>query len=319
MLLTIGYAGSHGVHLPRTYEANPIVFTGTVTPTSVGTRINPNFGGVPLITTDATSAYNGFEFSLKQRVAKGLMFQVSYTWSHNIDTASGPYASDYGSAPGTTEQWFNLEADKGPSDIDRRHVLVSNFAYELPFGQGKTIGTNSSGLVNKFIGGWQWSGILSLETGPTYSVIDGTGLNTSGVGDSQTEGDRPNLIAGANQCANTGNPSAWINTSIYALSPQNTYGNAGRNGGCGPALRDFDTNFVKSTRIGEGKTLQIKAEFFNIFNLTNYAEPPTTLYTGRVAGCQTGNSCGILSTTAGKITSTVTTSRQIQLAAKFIF
>jgi hypothetical protein len=312
LLLTLGYAGSKGVHLPRTGEQNPFI-------PAQGVRLNNNFGSVPLVVTDATSNYNALEAMLKQRVTNGLMFQISYTWSHSLDTASGPYTSDYGSAPGVTQDFFNLKGDYGPSDIDRRNVLVSNFLYDLPFGKGKKFASNAPEVADKLIGGWQWSGILSMESGPTYTVVTGS-FNNSGINGNGSEAERPNLIVpGTNQCTNTGNPNAWFNTSIYALSPQNTYGNSGRNGGCGPALRDFDSSFIKRTRLTERFSTEFRAEMFNIFNLTNFAEPTNTLYTGRVSGCTTGNFCGALSPSAGKIVATVTTSRQIQFALKLLF
>ncbi len=331
LLLRVGYAGSEGIHLPRTGEANPVCQANLgqpaslCPPSSYGVqRMNPNFGSLPLVVTDATSNYNAMEVSLKKRFSQGLQFQISYTWSHNIDTASGPYATDTVSAPGVTENYFNLEQDKGPANIDRRQVFVANYLYALPLGSGHVLGGNATGFFGKLIEGWNWSGILSLETGPTFTVVNGSGLNNAGI--NSTGGgnyDRPNVVAGANECANTGNPNQWFNPGIYSLPAPDTWGDLGRNTGCGPPLRNLDTSLIKQTKITERVGLEFRAEFFNIFNITNFQTPSgTSIFTGRAANCNPASSptaCGVISPTAGRITATVTTSRQIQFGLRLIF
>lgn len=329
MVLQVGYSGSKGIHLPRTGEVNPVCQANLGQPASlcppskIGTRPNTNFGSVPLVVTDATSNYNAMEVSLKKRFSQGLQFQVSYTWSHNIDTASGPYASDTVSSPGTTENFFNLEQDKGPSNLDRRQVLVANFLYALPLGSGHSLGGNATGFFGKLISGWNWGGILSLETGPPFTVLNGSGLNNAGI-NSVNGGneDRPNVVAGSNMCANTGNPNEWFNPDVYSLPAADTWGNVGRNTGCGPPLHDLDTSLIKQTKITERVGLEFRAEFFNIFNIANFQTPGLTVFSGRAAGCTSGaipNNCGVVSPSAGRITATTTTSRQIQFAMRLVF
>lgn len=330
LVLRVGYAGSDGIHLPRTGEVNPVCQAGLglpinlCPPSSYGVaRINPNFGSTPVVVTDATSHYNALEVSLKKRFSQGLQFQISYTWSHNIDTASGPYATDSVSQPGTTENFFNLQQDKGPASIDRRHVFVANYLYALPIGSGHLVGGNATGFMAKLINGWNWGGILSLETGPPFTVINGSGLNNAGI--NSTSGgneDRPNVVAGANMCANTGNPNQWFSPSIYSLPAADTWGDVGRNTGCGPPLRNLDTSLIKQTKITERVGLEFRAELFNIFNITNFQIPSYTIFSGRAAGCTSGaipNNCGVISPTAGRITATTTASRQIQFAMRLVF
>ena len=329
LLLRVGYAGSDGVHLPRTGEVNPVCQPGLglpinfCPPSEYGKRINPNFGSTPIVVTDATSHYNALEASLKKRFSQGLQFQVSYTWSHNIDTASGPYSTDSVSQPGTTENFFNLEQDKGPASIDRRQVFVANYIYALPMGSGHLVGGNATGFLAKLINGWNWGGILSLETGPPFTVINGSGLNNAGI--NSTSGgneDRPNVVAGANMCADTGNPNQWFNPDIYSLPAAGTWGNVGRNSACGPPLYDLDTSLIKQTKITERVGLEFRAEFFNIFNIPNFQVPSYTIFSGRAAGCTSGaipNNCGVISPSAGRITGTTTTSRQIQFAMRLVF
>ena len=330
LVLRVGYAGSDGVHLPRTGEVNPVCQAGLGQPLNLCppskygvARPNTNFGSTPVVVTDATSHYNAMEVSLKKRFSAGLQFQISYTWSHNLDTASGPYATDTVSQPGTTSNFFNLQQDYGPASIDRRQVFVANYLYQLPLGAGHRVAGNAKGFVGKVIEGWNWGGILSLETGPPFTIINGSGLNNIGI--NSTSGgnyDRPNVVPGSNECANTGNPNDWFKTSIYSLPAAGTWGDLGRNSACGPPLRNLDTSLIKQTKVTERVGLEFRAEFFNIFNITNFQTPAYTLFSGRAAGCTSGavpNTCGVVSPTAGRITGTTTTSRQIQFALRLIF
>jgi hypothetical protein len=330
MLLRVGYVGTDGVHLLRTGEANPVCEqlvdqpTSLCTAANIGKRLNPNFGSTPLVVTDATSHFNALETSLQERVTNGLQFQVSYTWSHNIDTASSPYPSDYGSGPDVTQNYFNLAGDKGPANTDRRNVFVANYVYDLPFGPGKKFAGGTSGLVGKLIGGWQWTGILSLEDGPPFTVVIAS-FNNEGTGVGSTTGDRPNVVPGANQCANTSNPAQWFSPSIYTLPTANTFGDAVRNGGCGPGIRNIDTALMKQTAITERVGLQFRAEFFNAFNTPDFQTPTSTgaqVFTARVGNCNAATAayaCGNVNPSEGRITSTTLTSRQIQFALKLTF
>jgi hypothetical protein len=130
-----------------------------------------------------------------------------------------------------------------------------------------------------------------------------------------TCGPRPNIIAGCNPQANS-TVAQWFNPACFALEPVGTLGNEGRNILTGPNLRQLDMSLTKDTNITEAYSVQFRAEVFNILNRANFGLPGFSLYSaGAVAGT------GVLTQSAGQITSTIpsSTSRQIQLGVKFIF
>ena len=329
MLLRIGYAGDLGRHLPRTGEANPVCELQPGIPTSlcnasnVGENLNPHFGSLPTIETDSTSSYDALEISLRQRMASGLLFQASYTYSHCLDTASGPYPSDFGSSGDTTQNFFDLQADKGNCAFDERHTFVGSYIYNLPMGAGHRFGGNGNPFVEKVLGGWQWTGIVTLETGMPFTVtledFNNSGISSTGGAQS----DRPNIMPGTTECSVvTGNPNQWFTPGIFTLPAQNTFGDAPRNAMCGPHLRDFDTGLIKQTKLTEKTALEFRADFFNIFNHPNFAIPDTNAFAGRVSNCDPATAqyaCGVLEPGQGEIHSTTTSARQIQFALKFIF
>ena len=328
MLLRVGYAGDLGRHLPRTGEANPVcelqpgIPTSLCNSTNVGENLNPAFGSLPTIETDATSSYDALEISLMKRMTSGLQFQLSYTYSHCLDTASGPYPSDFGSSGDTTQNFFDLQADKGNCAFDERQTFVGNFLYGLPIGAGHRFG-NGNPVIAKVLGGWQWNGIVTLDTGAPFTVtledFNNSGISSTGGAQS----DRPNIVPGATECSVvTHNPNQWFTPGIFTLPLQNTFGDAPRNAMCGPNLRDFDTGLIKQTKVSERVGLEFRAEFFNIFNHPNFNIPDTNAFAGRESNCNPATAqyaCGVLEPGQGEIHSTATTSRQIQFALKVHF
>jgi hypothetical protein len=157
--------------------------------------------------------------------------------------------------------------------------------------------------------------------------------------------DRPNLKPGVSPCDSRwtyGNPNSWFNPAIFTLPSPGQYGNAGRNIMCGPNLVDFDLSFLKTTKLMEPFSLQFRVETYNLFNHPNFNVPVNTqgptgnggngdaVFLGRATTVPNGSpctpandpanlGCGILSPNVGRVFSSVTSSRQIQLALKLIF
>lgn len=326
----IGYAGSHGLHLPRAGEANPFE-------PSLGHNLNPSFGAVPLIATDGTSNYNSLQVGVQERFTNGLSFQGSYTYSHSIDTASGPFPSDWVSEPGVSQNFFDPRADRGSSAFDRRNVFVGNLLYDLPFGPGQHWGHDEQGTSGKLIGGWRVGMIGQLLSGAPFTPV--LGFNNS-LTASSFPADRPNIKPGVNPCkAVTGDIDRWFDPAIFILpnvpnANGNIFGDAGRNSLCGPSLKNLDFSLTKHTQVNEHVSLEFRSEFFNIFNHPNFNVPVNTqgpngtggngdaIFVGRAANCNPATDpqgCGVLSGNAGRIFSTVTSSRQIQFGLKVIF
>jgi len=330
MVLQIAYVGSRGLHLPRAGEANPFQPT-------LGHNLNPNFGSTPQIVTDATSNYNSLQISLQRRFVKGLSFQGSYTYSHSIDTASGPFPSDWVSEPGVSQNFFDLNADRGSSAFDRRNVFIGNLLYDLPFGPGQRWGRGELGATGKLVGGWRVGIIGQLLSGVPFTPV--LGFNNS-LTASSFPADRPDVKSGVNPCnAVTGKVNRWFDPTIFTLpntpdAAGNIFGDSGRNSLCGPSLKEFDFSLIKHTQLSERVSLEFRSEFFNIFNHPNFDVPDNTqgpngtggngdaIFVGRASDCNPATNslgCGILAGNAGRIFSTVTSARQIQFALKLIF
>ena len=330
--VSFGYAGSHGLHLIRVAEANLALpgivngrrgYIGTVdAQTGLNTccRRNPNFGGVAQRQTDAQSFYNALQAGLSKRISHGLRAQLSYTFSRSIDEGSGINSQDFDNSSQYSINFYDRKADRGLSSFSVKHVLVTNWGYELPFGRTKT------GLAGTLLKGWQLNNIITAQSGTPFEVR--LGHNQSGnlntIDFSLHE--RPDVKSGASNNPVTGDPKHWFDANAFTLQPANTIGNLGRNTLIGPKLVNFDFSFFKQFHLSENKMLQFRAEMFNIFNHANFGVPDSANRTALLpftdpngATCPQGQTCASPNPSAGALTKTVTTSRQIQFGLKFTF
>jgi len=291
MLFEIGYVGTTGTKLPRFRQVNQAFITqqqiDALTP-DVVTRMElmgipppvaqflsghinlipsvartPFFGYAQLFTAEdvVASNYHSLQAKLDKRFSNGLSFLGSYTWSHSIDGASVFFGSG---ANGTTifpQDNYNLRAERGNSDFDIRHRFSGSFLYQPP----------AIGFLPKAIGaGWQLGGILTLQTGQPFTVLTGQDNSSTGLGN-----DRPDLVGDPNAGPRT--VQKWFNTAAFVPNAPLTFGNAGRNIVAGPGYRDFDFSVMKNNKIGERANLQLRTEFFNIFNHPSFALPSNIL------------------------------------------
>jgi hypothetical protein len=186
----------------------------------------------------------------------------------------------------------DLHRDWGPSALDVKNQASVSSLYALPFGRGR-------------LGGWQLNGIATFLSGFPFTPL--LGANRSGDGDTR-DPDRPNLNPSFSGPIVTGNPNQWFNPAAFALPTAGTYGTVGRGVYRGPGLADLDVSLFKTTRLTESTRLQFRAEFFNALNHANFGTPNTTAFSG-----------ASYNPSAGLVTSTNTTSRQIQFGLKLIF
>ncbi len=313
----VAYVGSRGVHLLRQRQMNvkaPIVQPdGKLFFPAVGPRINPNFGGISYLSTDTNSLYNSLQAVLKRTPAAGVSYQVSYTWSKSVDDVSGPYPTDWTTDPGVPQNPFDRRDGHAVSSFDITHMLVSSFTYELPFGQGKRW-KPANPLVSALVGNWGINGILPFYTGTPFTVT--VGFDRARALTPVTI--RPNL-AGPERIL--GSPLKWFDTSAYALQPAGFYGNLGRNTLRGPKIFNPSLSLLKTMRIQEKLTVEFRTEFFNFINHPNFAAPNNTRDPTGAGGAGDAifASDGTVLGNAGKIFSTVTTSRQIQFGLKLSF
>jgi len=201
----------------------------------------------------------------------------------------------------------NPKLDWGPSTSDVRQLAVINGSYELPFGPGKLLLSNMRGWREKLASGWVLSGIETVQSG--FPFTPQLGFNPTNNGDSRNP-IRPSWNPAFNGQLILGSTNQYFNPNAFLVPPNGTYGNAGRNVLIGPGLAELDASLLKNTPISERVTLQFRAEFFNLLNRANFATPNAVVFSSATA---------IPSPTAGVITATSTTSRQIQLGLKLIW
>ena len=303
-VLSVSYVGSRGYNLMVQNDLNPPI------PTVINgqpnflnaPRNNPNLGSIAFNQPDGSSWYNSLQTYLTRNVGKSLVFQLAYTYSKCTDYGSIAFGLEGNNSgqQGRSDP-YNLALDKGPCDFDVRNNFTGSATYSVPF------------HGNRIVDGWQVNVISSARSGSPFSVQDGfdqVGFNNP----AGQPGERPNLVSGKSSNPILGQVSQWYDPSAFALQGAGFLGNLGRNTLVGPKFVNFDLSLVKNTKFRETMNVEFRAEVFNIFNHPNFGLPGRTLYSGIDP-----NGNGIPNPTAGQITNTVGTSRQVQFAVKFSF
>jgi len=283
----------------------PSVPPKTVNGVTLMGRPNPYVSNTTAWFGEGTSSYHSLNVSMMKRVARGLSFKANYSFSKVIDLNSAILAPSGENEPADVFSPYYLSLNRGIAAYNIQHQFNANFSYQLPFGNGQRFATGASGLREKLIGGWQWNGILTAQGG--FPITPLIGSNNSGTGDSNPS-DVPNWNPNFNGKVILGSPNQWFNPQAFSMPIPGTFGNVSRGSLRGPGLVDVDTSIFKRVRMNERLNLQIRAEAFNIFNHSNFAYPNEIVFAGTA-----------YSSSAGQVTSTATTSRQIQLALKLLF
>jgi Carboxypeptidase regulatory-like domain/TonB-dependent Receptor Plug Domain len=325
-VLRVGYVGSHGYYGPVSIDPNsvPAQICESTTCASGGTGKtvgtvpmgmqyipvaktlpNPYLGAGFFWYSEGNSSYNALQIDLMKRLSRGLQIRGNFTWSKNLDINSAPTGAQSSNQAQMVMNPYDVQRDWGPSALNVTAQTSISASYELPFGRGKALFGGASGLAERVAGGWQLNGIAALLSG--FPLTPGDGSNNSGNGDTRNP-DRPSLNPSFSGPVVTGNPNQWLNPSAFMLSTPGTWGNLGRGAYRGPGLANVDLSLFKRIAVSEKVNLQFRAEFFNVQNRANFATPNLTMF-----------SSGAVSPTAGLISSTVTSSRQIQFGLKLIF
>ena len=305
--LTIGYVGSRGVHLPYRIDNIDMVLptltsTGYVfPPTATSTTLNPNFGRINSTLWQASSFYHALQTDVAKRVSHGIELHGAYTWGKSIDTLSATAADDAFPNGLFNQLFFDQRTTRGPSDFNVAQTLVLSFTWELPSAD------RSSRALTWATSGWQLGGLYKASSGQPFTPT--LGGDPAGMKLDETS-ELPNRLAGpgCGTLTNPGNPNHYIKTECLAFPGANKWGNLGRNTLVGPGVSKLDVSVFKNNRIrriSENFNAQFRAEFFNVLNRANFASP-------------TDHST-VFDSSAGLITSTQTTSRQIQFAVKMIW
>jgi hypothetical protein len=238
-------------------------------------------------------------------MGRGLQLRGNFTWSKNLDNNSALQGAQANNQAQMIMDRNDLRRDWGPSALDATAQSSISATYELPVGKHKRFLTNAQGFKNALIGGWQFNGIVTLLSG--FPFTPQLGSNRSGNGDTRNP-DRPSLNANFAGPVVLGNRTQWFDPNAFVLPAPGTWGNLGRGDYRGPGLGTVDISFLKNAALSERVTLQVRAECFNLQNRANFGTPNAVVFSGTA-----------ISGSAGLITNTTTTSRQLQLGVKLIF
>ena len=305
-VLTVGYVGNVGHHLPQVindinqpypYSTNPnspLYQPGTaIRPNSGPRKLDPQFpggnlSGVGLVQSEGVSNYNGLQVAVQQRLTKGLAFDANYTWSKALSDVTG--FSQEGSQEGFSDadptRLLQIEYGIAENDIQNRFALSLNYQFQY--------GKNWTGIAKQALAGWEINTITVWQSGKPFTILNNGGnagpgnndtttyINPS-TGQSVTESyadravpnngggrDRPNTLFDPR-----GNKSKaeFFNIAAFAPQPTGEIGNTPRNSLFGPDFRHVDLSLFKNFPLTERVNLQFRAESYNISNTPSFIFP----------------------------------------------
>jgi hypothetical protein len=257
-------------------------------------RPYPEFTKIQEIGNVAEARYNSMAVKLTRRFNRGFSALVGYTLSKSEDNGSGIRVLNGDALFPQNSNCFDCEW--GLSIFDVRHRLVTSLLYELPFGPGKPLAER--GVAGALLGGWQISAIINKSSGFPRDPAVGVDVPNTGA---QTY--RPNLVAGQDPNEGAKTVEQWFNTAAFSRPANFTYGNAGRNIVFGPGIFNTDMSIIRNVNFGGGKSLQVRLEAFNVFNKPIWNDPDMNMS----------------SQNYGRITTTRSPMRELQIGAKFSF
>ncbi len=279
----IGYFGSKGTHLIVRRNINqpingvrPFPNLSSASPILPGVAI----GNITQVESAGNSSYNALWLTATQRLRRGLQFNASYTWSRSLDYNSFSTGGIVG------QDGYSLRDDRGLSDFDARHRLVISALYDLPF------------RGNQLLEGWQLAIVVQSQSGNPVNIVTSNGAVNGVPGTLRPDVNGPVTIIGS--------VDRWFDTPVFTAVPH--FGNLGRNVVIGPGFNNTDFSIIKNTNLNHSVRMQLRAEFFDLFNHANFGQP------GNVVGTPP----------FGRITNTrfptgeTGSSRQIQFAIKVI-
>ncbi len=338
-VVELGYVGTRGIHLRETRDAiqsvdaikHPITITDV---NNVSYTINTDtfsnaiartpapglngYSGYQLFANDAYSIYHAFQTTLSRRWSRSYL-QAAYTFSKNIDaTSTGNTAFNT-----AYNDQSNINASRGISDFNRPHRLSVSYAYDLPFFE------HAQGAKGMLLGGWQISGVTTLQSGVPFSILD-SGAGTAFLGAGSTPLLGASLAPGSTVASGLAGGSlksrlvnGYLNPAAFTPAPlvdanacaadisgdscTTGFGDLGRNIYHGPFQQNWDFSLLKHFKIGERQDVRFAADFFNLWNHPNFGNPGVT-------------DVELASSNAfGKIIQSVGTPRLIQFSLRWAF
>jgi len=329
MILSVAYVGSEGHHLEIGHPKNLVTnlapcladttcnagdqlskYPGDFLYPGTNPKIN-QYGSIDTISNMGNSNYNSMQVGLKKNLSRGLQFTANYTWSHAMDNGSGFENSSFGGfgfgslAASRAYNPYLPASNIGPSAYDARQRLVVGYTYQIP-------GMHGSGLVPRATTGWIISGITTFQKGFPMDVVDSSdpSLHCYPGNSDFACMDVPNVVAPIQYTSWKTNPitgNQFFSPSSFASAPEGTFGNAPRNLLQGPGINNWDFQLSKDTKITESTRMELRIEFYNLFNRTQILSPAAI-----ITDINFGPAFGQVFSDNG-------VPREIQLAAKFYF
>ena len=292
--LELAYAGSKGTHLQSVTDPNqvPVPRAGDVDVQSL--RPFPQFGPFTAIQNRGSSIYHSMQIKGEKHLSHGLYFLSAFTWSKAINDlpeicCNFPFPQNS----------YDVGAERARADFDQKLRWVFSFDYELPFGGSRSHINNR--VLDAVAGGWHVGGIYTLASGFPFSAA--VGFDPSNTGSQGLM--RADQIRDGNLPSDQRSPNQWFDINAFTPPADGTFGNAHRNNLIGPGQNVFDGSLRKVFAVTESQRLEFRAEFFNMFNHPNFAQPDNFIDDGP----------GV----AGTITEIAIPMRQIQFGLKYSF
>jgi hypothetical protein len=299
-ILEAGYNGSVSRRLQGLMDTNQPM-PGTTGSQNSRTPF-PEFGIVQTVHSEGNGNYSGLGLKLTRRMARGLSYLASYTWSKSLDDASAIRGTNVDIFP---QDSYCIACERGYSAFNTPHRFVTSVLYELPFGKGKPL-ANRGGVVNQIVGGWQLGSIITMQSGRPLNMQSGfdiSGTYKYGEVRLSSTGKNPYLPGGQR------NSNQWFDTSAFTLPNAGSYGNISRNRLVGPSVFYWDFSTLKNFPIHEAHQLQFRFEAFNFANHPALGDP--TISWGSRDPLKPGPNFGTIRS-AG-------TMRELQFALKYVF
>lgn len=289
-VLTVAYVGSQGRNLFLRSWTNRLIGVNPTTGSPI-LQFGPQFAQIDYKTSGGTDNYNSLQTTLNRRFAKGLTAGFQWTYAHSIGNTGGSNEAQ------TTQNPFNFAQDHGNNAFDVRHSANASVLYALPVNpQGK--------IAKPLLGGWEVGGVMNTRTGLPIDVtmsrpdivwrINGTNTYVNALSNVPAGGSatavinnpwggafrnnrRPSVVAGADPFLRTGDSKVMLNPAAFTIPQPGAFGNLGRFALHGPSLTQFDFTLHKRFNITERQNIEFRAEVYNLFNRTNFSNPPAVL------------------------------------------
>ena len=217
-----------------------------------------------------TTRYDGLELSVRQRMARGLLYTAAYTRSKLVDDASSVFDASILTGPIANypvADSFNRALERDYSTGDMPNVFASSIVWDLPMGAGRA--HQPHGVLGAIVNDWTVTSLITLQSGMPIAVTQTTNFNAfAGFGVQ-----RPNQVGDPTKPADERTPTQWFNTAAFAIAPVFTIGSASRNPVRGPSYRDVDLAFIRRVPMRAGTSIEIRAEIFDLFNTVNLGAP----------------------------------------------